>query len=123
MGRFLFVKIVTFAQTLSDVDKIVAKYPKSLNTTEKLAEKIEKDFNSEEDKARAIFSWIAFNIKYDYSAFLNPQRVQGFSYSSEAEKQRKIKQLNDNLIQKAFKSKKAVSSATSAAYVSISLPR
>ncbi|MFD1606003.1 transglutaminase domain-containing protein [Flavobacterium artemisiae] len=117
---FLFLNTlflnVTFAQKVNEVDQIVAKYPKSLNTTEKLAEKIEKDFNSEEDKARAIFSWIAFNIKYDYSAFLNPQRVQGFSYSSEAEKQRKIKQLNDNLIQKTFNSKKGVCEGFTALY-------
>lgn len=106
----------TFAQQINEVDKIVAKYPKSFNTTEKLAERIEKDFKSDSDRARAIYSWIAFNIRYDYNAFLNPQRVQGFSYSSEAEKQRKIKQLNDNLIQKAFNSKKAVCEGFTALY-------
>lgn len=106
----------TFAQKFSEVDKIVAKYPKSFNTTEKLAEKIEKDFSSDYDRARAIYSWIAFNIKYDYNAYLNPPRVQGFSYSTEAEKQRKIQQLNDKLIQKAFTSKKAVCEGFTALY-------
>ena len=105
-----------FAQQVNEVDKIVAKYPKSLNTTEKLAERIEKDFKSDSDRARAIYAWIALNIKYDYNAFLNPPKVQGFSYSSEAEKQRKIKQLNDNLIQKAFNSKKAVCEGFTALY-------
>ncbi|GAA3770404.1 transglutaminase domain-containing protein [Flavobacterium ginsengiterrae] len=106
----------TFAQKINEVDKIIAKYPKSFNTTEKLAEKIGKDFDSDAERARAIYSWIAFNIKYDYNAFLNPPRVQGFSYSSEAEKQRKIKQVNDNLIQKAFNSKKAVCEGFTALY-------
>lgn len=105
-----------FSQKISEVDKIVAKYPKSFDGTEKLADKIEKDFESDYDRARAIYSWIAFNIRYDYNAYLNPPRVQGFSYSSEAEKQRKIKQLNDNLIQKAFKSKKAVCEGFTALY-------
>ena len=105
-----------FSQKISEVDKIVAKYPKSFDSTEKLADKIEKDFDSDYDRARAIYSWIAFNIRYDYNAYLNPPRVQGFSYSSEAEKQRKIKQLNDNLIQKAFKSKKAVCEGFTALY-------
>jgi transglutaminase/protease-like cytokinesis protein 3 len=117
---FLFLHIFflnfTFAQKLSEVDKIVAKYPKSFNTTEKLAQKIEKDFNSDHDRARAIYTWIALNIKYDYNAFLNPPKVRGFSYSSEAEKQRKIKQLNDDLIQKAFNSKKAVCEGFTALY-------
>ncbi|WP_369012770.1 transglutaminase domain-containing protein [Flavobacterium anhuiense] len=106
----------TFAQKISEVDKIVAKYPKSFDSTEKLADRIEKDFDSDYDRARAIYSWIAFNIRYDYNAYLNPPRVQGFSYSSEAEKQRKIKQLNDNLIQKAFNSKKAVCEGFTALY-------
>ncbi|KAF2340654.1 transglutaminase domain-containing protein [Flavobacterium tistrianum] len=106
----------TFAQKISEVDKIIAKYPKSFDSTEKLADKIEKDFDSDYDRARAIYSWIAFNIRYDYNAYLNPPRTQGFSYSSEAEKQRKIKQLNDNLIQKAFKSKKAVCEGFTALY-------
>lgn len=106
----------TFAQKISEVDKIVAKYPKSFDSTEKLADRIEKDFDSDYDRARAIYSWIAFNIRYDYNAYLNPPRAQGFSYSSEAEKQRKIKQLNDNLIQKAFNSKKAVCEGFTALY-------
>ena len=106
----------TFAQKISEVDKIVAKYPKNFDSTEKLADRIEKDFDSDAERARAIYSWIAFNIRYDYNAYLNPPRVQGFSYSTEAEKQRKIKQLNDNLIQKAFNSKKAVCEGFTALY-------
>ncbi|MRX67198.1 Transglutaminase-like superfamily protein [Flavobacterium resistens] len=117
---FLFLNVIllnsTFAQKNTEVDKIVAKYPKSFASTEKLADKIEGDFSSDYDRARAIYSWIAFNIKYDFNAFLNPPRTQGFSYSSEAEKQRKIKQINDNLIQKTFTSKKAVCEGFTALY-------
>lgn len=106
----------TFAQKISEVDKIVAKYPKNFDSTEKLADRIEKDFDSDAERARAIYTWIAFNIRYDYNAYLNPPRVQGFSYSTEAEKQQKIKQLNDNLIQKTFNSKKAVCEGFTALY-------
>ncbi|WP_428228840.1 transglutaminase domain-containing protein [Flavobacterium sp.] len=117
---FLFLNFIflhsSYSQKYSDVDKIVAKYPEHFSTTEDLAEKIQKDFTSEQDKARAIFSWIAFNIKYDYASYLNPQRAQGFSYSTEAEKQRKIKQLNDKLIQKTFNSEKAVCEGFTALY-------
>ncbi|MBF4505761.1 transglutaminase [Flavobacterium sp. JLP] len=119
---FLFLSInlillqSSFAQKYTAVDNIVLKYPKNFDTTEDLAERIQKDFTSEHDKARAIFSWMAFNIKYDFATFLNPPRTQGFTYSSEAEKQRKIKQLNDKLIQKAFKSQKAVCEGFTALY-------
>jgi hypothetical protein len=98
----------SIAQKYSAVDNIVLKYPKNFDTTEELAKRIDKDFNSDYEKARAIYSWMAFNIKYDFNAFLNPPRTQSFSYRNEAEKQRKIQELNDNMLQKAFKSQKAV---------------
>jgi hypothetical protein len=109
---FLFLNVFFLqysnAQKYSAVDKIVLKYPKNFDTTEELAKRIEEDFTSDYDKARAIYSWMAFNIKYDFNAFLNPPRTQSFSYRNEAEKQRKIQELNDNMLQKAFKSQKAV---------------
>ncbi|MDR7370692.1 transglutaminase domain-containing protein [Flavobacterium aquidurense] len=98
----------SFAQKYSTVDKVVLKYPKSFDSPEELAERIQYDFSSDYDRARAIYSWMAFNIKYDYAAFLNPPRTQSFSYRSEAEKQRKIEALNNQMLQKAFKSQKAV---------------
>lgn len=117
---FLFLNLIflhlSYSQQYSDVDRAVVKYPKHFNSTEDLAEKIQKDFTSEHDKARAIYSWIALNIKYDYVVFLNPPRTQGFSYSTEAEKQRKIKQINDKLIQKTFSSQKAVCEGFTALY-------
>ena len=109
---FLFLSVFflqsSHAQKYSAVDKAILKYPKSFDTTEELAQRINKDFNSDYDKARAIYSWMAFNIKYDFNAFLNPPGTQSFSYRSEAEKQRKIQDINNKMLQKAFNSKKAV---------------
>lgn len=117
---FLFLNIIflhfSYSQKYNDVDKIVLKYPKHFSSTEDLAERIEQDFTSDHDKARAIYSWIALNIDYDYASFLNPRPTQGFSYSSEAEKQRKIQQINDKLIDKAFNSQKAVCEGFTALY-------
>ena len=104
----MFFLQCSIAQKYNAVDNIVLKYPKKFDTTEELAKRIGKDFNSDYDKARAIYSWMAFNIKYDYNAFLNPPRTQSFSYRTEAEKQRKIQNLNDNMLEKAFNSQKAV---------------
>ncbi|MDX6181688.1 transglutaminase domain-containing protein [Flavobacterium sp. Fl-77] len=106
---------VSFSQKYNAIDNTVLKYPK-FNTTENLAERITKDFTTDYDKARAIYSWVALNIKYDYAALLKPQRTQGFSYSNEAEKQRKIRQINDQLVQKTFTSRKAVCEGFTALY-------
>lgn len=109
---FLFLNMLflqySIAQKYNAVDNIVLRYPKKFDTTEELAKRIDKDFNSDYDKARAIYSWMAFNIKYDYNAFLNPPRTQSFSYRTEAEKERKIQGLNDDMLEKAFKSQRAV---------------
>ena len=110
------VLYAAFGQKYTAVDQAILKYPKSFSSTEKLAEKIQKDFDSEYDRARAIYSWIAHNIKYDYPLFLRPQKVQGFTYSTEAEKQRKIQDLKDKLIQKTFKSQKGVCEGFTALY-------
>lgn len=106
----------SYSQKYSDVDRAIVKYPKHFNSTEDLAEKIQDDFSSDGDRARAIYTWIAINVKYDYASFLKPQRTQGFSYSTEAEKQRKIKQINDKLIQKTFDSQKGVCEGFTALY-------
>ncbi|MFB9107571.1 transglutaminase domain-containing protein [Flavobacterium gyeonganense] len=109
---FIFLNVITFhlsySQKLNAIDGIILKYPKNFDSTEELAQKIDKDFNSDYDKARAIYSWIAFNIKYDYDAFLNSPGSMRFSYRNEAEKQKKIQEFNNQILQKAFKSKKAV---------------
>lgn len=109
-----------FGQKYNAVDNVILKYPKTFNSTEKLAERIQKDFNSDYDKARAIYTWIALNIKYDYALFLKPPKSQGFTYSTEAEKQRKIQDLNDKLIQKTFKSQKGVCEGFTALYQHLS---
>jgi hypothetical protein len=98
----------SYSQKYSAVDNIVLKYPKNFDSTEELAERIEKDFKTDYDKARAIYSWMAFNIKYDFNAFLNPPKTMSFSYRTEAEKNLKIQEFNNNILQKTFKSKKAV---------------
>ncbi|MEO8532396.1 MAG: transglutaminase domain-containing protein [Flavobacterium sp.] len=98
----------SYSQKTNAVDNTVLKYPKQFSTTEKLAARIKKDFTSDYDKARAIYSWMAFNIKYDLDTYLNPPQSIGFSYSTEEEKQKKIQEINDAEIQKVFKSQEAV---------------
>jgi len=109
---FLFLSFIfphsSYSQKYDAIDKIVLKYPKHFSSTESLAERIQKDFTSEHDKARAIYSWIALNIKYDYKSYLNPPKSIRFSYRTEAEKQKQIEALKDKTWQKAFDSQKAV---------------
>lgn len=53
------------AKDFEAVDAKVKAYPKAFTSVDRLASRISKDFPKEEDKARAIFTWIASNIRYD----------------------------------------------------------
>lgn len=97
-----------YSQKYNAIDNIILKYPKDISSTESLAERIQKDFKSDHDRARAIYSWIALNMKYDYKAYLNPPKPVRFSYRNEAEKQEQITLIKDKTWQKGFESRKAV---------------
>lgn len=106
----LFFSAPIFAQDFSKVDEIVSNYPKSFSKIEDLALKINSDFSTEEEKARAIYSWIAFNVKYDVKSYFSISVAQPIAYRfrSEAEKIEKQNQIKMDLINKTFKSKLAV---------------
>ncbi|CAM1352482.1 transglutaminase domain-containing protein [Tenacibaculum insulae] len=107
---FLFISIPTFlsAQKFLEVDTKIKTYPK-LITASKLADKISTDFNSDEEKVRAVFSWLSFNIRYNLDEFYNPKQKRiHFRYKDEADKQAKIRAIKDNIVKKTLSSRSAV---------------
>ncbi|WP_309642064.1 transglutaminase domain-containing protein [Flavobacterium sp.] len=83
-----FITGTSYSQSYTAVDNAIANYPKSFASPEKLAEKIKTDFASEEEKARAIFTWMALNIHYDLKAFesLSSKPKMAYTFSSEEER-------------------------------------
>ncbi len=59
------------AQDYSVIDTMVRHYPASFSSPEELALRISKDFSLPEEKARAIYDWIAFNIRYDIQKYIS----------------------------------------------------
>lgn len=104
-----FITATLSAQDYSQVDQLVSNYPKFSGAGE-LAEKINKDFIKEDEKARAIFYWIANNIKYDVKTFYAQKnnRPVAFSFRTPEEKEAKQRQFKLDFALNAFKSKKAV---------------
>lgn len=107
---FFFLISNASAQDYSQVDEWVSAYPKSFSRAEDLAEKINKDFTKEDEKARAIFYWIAANIRYDVKSYYEQRnnRPVAYSFKSEEEKVAKQRQFKLDFAQKALKSRKAV---------------
>jgi len=115
---FLFFVNGIYSQDFSGVDTAIQNYPKSFRSTEQLADKINQEFKSEEDKARAIYTWIALNIRYDLVAYRSQRNDSqiSFSYRTQAEKNLKIRQFRVDLADTTLKSKKGVCQGYSALF-------
>jgi hypothetical protein len=118
---FLFFTIAFRAQSGAEVDSIVRLYPKHFSSVENLAQRIQSDFSTDFGKARAIFSWIAFHVKYDVKAYLYPKKAKPIKYKTEEERQRKLKQQHDKMISKVLHKQKAVCSGYSELFNEIAL--
>jgi len=54
------------SQNYNKVDELIRNYPSRFNDIDVLADRIDNDFKSDEEKTRAIYSWLTLNIRYDY---------------------------------------------------------
>lgn len=118
---FLFFAVILHAQSAKEVDSIVRLYPKHFSSADKLAQRIQSDFSTDFGKARAIYSWLAFNVRYDVKSYLHPKQAKRIKYKTNEELQRKKKQLYDKMIAKVLRKKKAVCSGYSELYNYIAL--
>ncbi|TXD54474.1 transglutaminase [Polaribacter sp. IC066] len=104
----LLCSISLHSQDFSDVDAKVLEYPR-FSKAEDLANKIEKDFSSDAHKARATFFWLAKNIRYNLKEYYNPEpRRFRIEFSSEEEKNRKLKAIKYTLVADMFRNKTGV---------------
>lgn len=74
---FFIVVLMGFIMTSQDYDRveaIIQLYPTTCKNPEELSKFITRDFSSEEDKIRAIYTWIIQNVAYD------PDEYKKFNY-------------------------------------------
>ena len=103
-----FISFTAQAQDYSVVDAKAISYPK-YKTAQNLANKIKADFNNDGDKIRAIFVWLTHNIRYDLNEYFNPTSKKiSFKYKNEADKQLKLQQIKDQVVDEIFSSRKSV---------------
>ena len=90
----------------NSIDKKVASYP-AYNNAKSLTVRITNDFNTDIEKARAAFTWIALNIKYndDYNSIYNNNIYK--VYSSNYQKNRDLKKKETETIKHVLNSKEA----------------
>ncbi|SRX73395.1 transglutaminase domain-containing protein [Aequorivita antarctica] len=101
---FLFLNISALAQDYERVDAIISMYPNTFENPEKLSKFIARDFASEEDKVRAIYTWIIQNISYE------PDEYKQFDYTftNYRERNEKDEKLRGKIIQRTLQKGVAV---------------
>lgn len=100
----------SFSRDFLEVDEIVKKYPSKVQNLEAISSLIKKDFNSDSEKARAVYSWITFNIGFDVAAAnaMGSASSMAFSYRDEKEKKAKEIKFKESVISKTLLSGKAI---------------
>ena len=99
-----------YCQSYTKVDNVIQNYSKLYSSAENLAAQINQDFKNEDEKARAIFTWIALNIKYDLNKYKSQRNnpATAFSYRTEEEKNFKLQKFRIDLANETLRSKKGV---------------
>jgi transglutaminase/protease-like cytokinesis protein 3 len=111
---FLFLNLLflnfSYSQKYNSIDSIVDTYPKNIITAEKLIELINKDFSKQDEKARAVFRWVATNISYDVdlAESMNYVSKNAFSYKTEKERETKDIKFKLDLVSSTMNTKKTV---------------
>ena len=101
---FLLISPKISSQDYERVDAILTMYPNTFDNAEKLSKFIARDFDSEEDKVRAIYTWIIQNIAYD------PDEYKKFDYTftNYRERNEKDEKLRAKIIERTLQKGTAV---------------
>jgi len=70
----IFASTALLSQDYERIDATILLYPKSCDFPEEISKFISRDFQTEEEKVRAIYSWIIQNIAYE------PNEYKKFDY-------------------------------------------
>ncbi len=107
----LFICLVftnILAQNFEPVDLKVGLYPAQYSSANQLANQITKDFTNDIDRVRAIYTWLALNVSYDFKTLYSGEAQINFSYSGEEDLQRKLAAINTHIVNKTLRTKKAI---------------
>lgn len=97
----------SYAGNYQSVDQKVRNYP-YFKSLEHLSIRIMNDFRSDEDRVRAAFIWIVYNMDYGKSYDVIFQADRHFPYYSEIGKRYQLRQIEIEKIDKSFRDRLGV---------------
>jgi hypothetical protein len=92
------------AQDFERIDAVILLYPKTVDSPEELSKFITRDFTTEEEKVRAIYSWIIENVAYDPEAY----KMFNYNFKNYRERNQKEEKTRKKIIEFTLKSGLAV---------------
>jgi hypothetical protein len=81
-----FVGGFGYAQDYERVDATIELYPTSFKSAEEFSKFITRDFTSEEEKVRAIYTWLIKNVAYE------PEEYKKFNFNFKNYRERNLKE-------------------------------
>lgn len=108
----ILLLLITFNATsqnknLKAVNKIISTYSKQISIQE-LAQKINSDFNNDIEKARAIYSWIASNVRYKTKNRYEITLPKIYVVTDENDLKRRLQKEDKKTISRVFENKRAL---------------
>lgn len=100
----LLFSVTLQAQDYTRVDAIIKLYPETVNTPQELSKFISRDFQTDDEKVRAIYSWLIHNISYDPKAY----KIFNYQFKNYAERNKKEAKTRKKIIEYTLQSGKAV---------------
>lgn len=89
-------------------DSIAGTFNKKYNDATELALQLTKPFDTDREKARVIFSWIAYNIRYDYKKYKDPPPKPRIGGRTPQELQKNIQAFQEDEIRNTLRHEKGV---------------
>jgi hypothetical protein len=108
---FCLISLQTInAQSFNAIDSIVATFPKKIKSPSRVAFLIKQNFDSDSAKARAIYTYVAKNVKYDIKLAekIESRKPQKFYYKNATDKKEKLEAIAIKLANKTLKKRKGV---------------
>ncbi len=99
---------ISYCQNYKVIDDKVKSYPSSFNKVDPLSLLINQDFKTQEEKTRAIYTWIALNISYDVKTYKSGTKPIKYTYRTEEERLQKVQEIEENLAKQTLKTRKAI---------------
>jgi hypothetical protein len=105
---FFFLSALHAQDTFEKVDSFAQNFKKEFKDPSELAKELTAPFTTDREKARAIYTWVASNIRYDLKKFKSHKGAEHFRAKNKQELEKKMQEAREHEIVSTLRNKKGV---------------